>query len=435
MKTFNDYYLINGFVNEPEYLSEGMFGNIWKKIKSGINRFITFIKNSITDLKSGDVTEISIRSLTGLREAKDSTWDLTSRIGYYHEFCVGFELANQLRDKVPDNIINQKGTLLRAKTTYRKQIEDNREKFKEKQRPNIDKELLRAEDGAFLVAEKIISEIASVNDFAFLTFEITHTGTLESGKSKMDVSLMVRKQNVEGPKGQIAHIKASLKLYKQPRINLSNKTFASFINGVLFAHEDKRGKTFLNSFMKGNSKWATLITQMTAHSDQWKETKRKQNKEDEKAGIKGKDRTGRTKANAEINSARGFQTIRDGLLKTIFDEAYKTDRAGINKRVVETLGLDEADDIYMVIGTKQSNMKVISSRSSKEFKALYEKLKEDFTISFEFPSDPEVKSCYMKLEYPEGTVLLSTNYSFKEGDIFVQFLDLKEILPTEYEAA
>tara|TARA_B110000263_G_C15062279_1_gene398003 strand:- start:121 stop:684 length:564 start_codon:yes stop_codon:yes gene_type:complete len=187
--------------------------------------------------------------------------------------------------------------------------------------------------------------------------------------------------------------------------------------------------------MKGNSKWATLITQMTAHSDQWKETKKKINKAEEKAGIKGKDRTGRQQANAEINSARGFQTIRDGILKTIFDEAYKTDKAGINKRVVETLGLDEADDIYMVIGTEQSNMKVISSRSSKEFKALYEKLKEDFTISFEFPSDPEVVSCYMKLEYPEGTVLLSTNYSFKEGDIFVQFLDLKEILPTEYEAA
>jgi hypothetical protein len=432
MKTFNDYYLINGFVDEPEYLSEGIFGNVWKKIKSGINRFITFIKNSITDLNAGDVTEISIRSLTGLREAKDSTWDLTSRIGYYHEFCVGFELANQLRDKVPDNIINQKGTLLRAKTTYRKQIEDNREKFKEKQQPNIDKELLRAEDGAFLVAEKIISEIASANDFAFLTFEITHTGTLESGKSKMDVSLMVRKQKVEGDKGIVAHIKASLKLYKKPKINLSNKTFASFINGVLFPHVDLKGKKFLNSFMAGNPKWEKLINKMMLHSDNWKKTKR--DLEKDKSLPKG---AARKAANDEINKARGFQTIRNGILETIFKAAYEESpeaKAGINKRVVEVLGLDEADDVYMVIGTEQSNMKVISSRSSEEFKALYEKLKGDFTISFKFPEDANIVSCYMSLEL-DGEHLLSTNYSFKEGDIFVQFIDLKEILPTEYEAA
>ena len=81
MKTFNDYYLINGLVGEPENLSEGMFGDIWKSVKSSLSKFITFIKSSISNLKAGDVTEISIRSLTGLKEAKDSTWDLTSRIG------------------------------------------------------------------------------------------------------------------------------------------------------------------------------------------------------------------------------------------------------------------------------------------------------------------------------------------------------------------
>ena len=427
MKTFKDYYLINGLVGEPENLSEGMFGDIWKSVKSSLSKFITFIKSSISNLKAGDVTEISIRSLTGLREAKDSTWDLTSRIGYYHEFCVGFELANQLRDKVPDNIINQKGTLLRAKTTYRKQIEDNREKFKEKQQPNIDKELLRAEDGAFLVAEKIISEIASANDFAFLTFEITHTGTLESGKSKMDVSLMVRKQKVEGDKGIVAHIKASLKLYKKPKINLSNKTFASFINGVLFPHVDLKGKKFLNSFMAGNPKWEKLINKMMLHSDNWKKTKRENDKK--------KKSSGRKIANAQINKDRGFQIIRDGILKTIFDEAYKTDKEAINKRVIETLGLDGADVVYMVIGTETANMKVISSKTSEDFKVLYEKLKGDFTISFKFPSDPKVVACKMKLEDSEGNVLLTTTYSFKEGDIFVQFLDLKAVLPSEYEAA
>ena len=122
-------------------------------------------------------------------------------------------------------------------------------------------------------------------------------------------------------------------------------------------------------------------------------------------------------------------------MKTIFDEAYKTDKEAINKRVIETLGLDGADVVYMVIGTETANMKVISSKTSEDFKVLYEKLKGDFTISFKFPSDPKVVACKMKLEDSEGNVLLTTTYSFKEGDIFVQFLDLKAVLPSEYEAA
>jgi len=428
MKTFKDYYLINGLVGEPENLSEGMFGDIWKSVKSSLSKFITFIKSSISNLKAGDVTEISIRSLTGLREAKDSTWDLTSRIGYYHEYCVGFELAKKLRDLLKpatkSNVLNQKGNLFTTKVKYREEIEGNKERFKKNQQANIEAELTRAEDGAILVAEKIISEITTVEDFNLLTFEITHTGTLEAGKAKMDVSLMVRKKTEDE---QVDYVKASLKLYKKPSINLSNKTFASFINGVLFAHEDKRGKGFLKSFMKGNSKWATLITQMTEHSDKWKKTKRENDKK--------KKSSGRKIANAQINKDRGFQIIRDGILKTIFDEAYKTDKEAINKRVIETLGLDGADVVYMVIGTETANMKVISSKTSEDFKVLYEKLKGDFTISFKFPSDPKVVACKMKLEDSEGNVLLTTTYSFKEGDIFVQFLDLKAVLPSEYEAA
>ena len=83
----------------------------------------------------------------------------------------------------------------------------------------------------------------------------------------------------------------------------------------------------------------------------------------------------------------------------------------------------------MVIGTEKSNMKVISSRTSKVFKALYEKLKSNFTISFKFPKDESIVACYMELKDDKsGEVLISTNYSFKEGDIFVQFLDMKNML-------
>ena len=125
MKRFNDYYLINGFVDEPEYLSEGIFGDVWKTVKRGFSKLVSFIKSSLEKLKPGGVTKISLSSLSGIKEAyDDSTWDLTSRIGYYHEHCVGFEIAKILRDRGLD-VVNQKGTLFRTKLAYRKEIEGN----------------------------------------------------------------------------------------------------------------------------------------------------------------------------------------------------------------------------------------------------------------------------------------------------------------------
>ena len=397
MKTFLQY----------QNLEEGVFGDIWKRVKSAVGSFISFLKKSLTKLRPGGKIKISFSSLSGLRE---DTWDLTSRIGYYHEFCVAYEMARLLRQRGLD-VINPEGSLLRIREAYKKQILNNKSLFKSGQQKNIPAELKRAEDGADLVAVKIVNEVENVEDILLMEFEITHTGTAMMGKAKEDVSLMVRKKDSK----EIAdEIKASLKLYKQPRINLSNKTFASFINGVLFPKVDLKGKKFLSTFMKGHPEWESLIQRMSSHSDQWKETKREY---------------GREEANAEINSNSGFQTIRNGILETIFDKAYKEDKKGINKRIIETLGLDGADDVYMVIGTEKSNMKVISSRTSKVFKALYEKLKSNFTISFKFPKDESIVACYMELKDDKsGEVLISTNYSFKEGDIFVQFLDMKNML-------
>ena len=45
------------------------------------------------------------------------------------------------------------------------------------------------------------------------------------------------------------------------------------------------------------------------------------------------------------------------------------------------------------------------------------------------PKDESIVACYMELKDDKsGEVLISTNYSFKEGDIFVQFLDMKNML-------
>ena len=46
------------------------------------------MKKSLTKLRPGGKIKISFSSLSGLRE---DTWDLTSRIGYYNEFCVAYD--------------------------------------------------------------------------------------------------------------------------------------------------------------------------------------------------------------------------------------------------------------------------------------------------------------------------------------------------------
>ena len=123
------------------------------------------------------------------------------------------------------------------------------------------------------------------------------------------------------------------------------------------------------------------------------------------------------------------KTIRNGILLSIFEEAYKKDKSGINERIIKTLGLDGADDVYMAIGTDLNNMKVVSSRSSTAFKKLYDAVKRDFTVKFVIPEDENIVACKMHLiDNETSDTLLTTTFSFKEGDIFVQFLDMKNIL-------
>ena len=83
----------------------------------------------------------------------------------------------------------------------------------------------------------------------------------------------------------------------------------------------------------------------------------------------------------------------------------------------------------MAIGTDVNNMKIVSSRSSKSFQKLYESVKRDFTVRFVIPEDENIVACKMELlDDITQEVLLKTTFSFKEGDIFVQFLDMKQIL-------
>jgi len=410
MKTFSGYVVEQDL--EQIDISEGIFGNILTSVKKGLNRFITFMKNAISKLGFGSQKKFSISSLVGthISEKILDNYDLTSRIGYYHEHCVAYDMARILRE-TGFNVLNQPPSLLNKRQSEKDKIDKNRLKFKLAQRKNIDKELKRAEVGAELVAQKIIDDVKKIDDILLMEFEIIHTGVSAMGVAKEDVELVVRKKDTQEV---IDDVKASLKAYKKPSINLSNKTFASFMNGVLFPKTDLRGKAYLSTFMANNPQYETLVQQMSFYSDEWKKNKKEK---------------GRPYANKVMNNQKGFQVIRNGLLLNIFDEAYKKDKRGINERIITNLGLDGADDVYMAIGTEVKDMKIVSSRSSKAFQKLYDSVKKEFTIRFIIPEDENIAACKMELiDNDTQEVLLKTTFSFKEGDIFVQFLDMKQIL-------
>ena len=401
-------------------LNEGLWGDIWKKVKTGARKFLTLLKRGLQRLGFGGkqkfkISEIASEPLREAFEMMEATgdYDLTSRIGLYHEHCVALKMAEILRDK-GWTVRNQPGQLENKKKEELNKISQNVSKFRGPDQKKIPAELRRAEVGADLVAQKIVDDINTTEDALFLEFEIVHQGTAAMGLAKEDVELIVYKK---GTDDVVDDIKASLKAYKNPSINLANKTFPSFLNGVLYPKTNLQGKKFLDDFLSKHPKYTKLIKSMTDVADGWKKIKKSDPKD------------GRKKGNAWVNQQQGFQKIRNGILQTIFDEAYSKDKKGINERVISTLGLDGADDVYMAIGTDVNNMKVVSSRSSAKFQKLYEAVKAQFTISFEFPMDPNVVNCKMNLtDDKTGENILTTTYSFKEGDIFVQFMDFKDFV-------
>ena len=128
-------------------LDEGLFGDLFQSIKRGLNKFVTFIKNTLGKLKFGMSKKINISSFVSknLKEGDDN-FDLTSRIGYYHEHCVAYDMANKLR-RIGFSVKNPEGSLFQRREFEKAKIDKNRHKFKPAQRKNINKELKRAEDG------------------------------------------------------------------------------------------------------------------------------------------------------------------------------------------------------------------------------------------------------------------------------------------------
>ena len=116
------------------------------------------------------------------------------------------------------------------------------------------------------------------------------------------------------------------------------------------------------------------------------------------------------------------------MFRDMFEFFYAKDKAAINERILHRLGLDGADDVYLLVGTQKQKMVAVSSRTSEAFKHLYSELKKEFNIRFDIPDDPEIVSTTMVIESESGEDLSKFVISFKEGTTFPHMMNMNDIV-------
>lgn len=373
-------------------------------------------------VKPAPVTTPDVKQPTPTKKSTDSTsrdtFDLTSMIGYYNEFSVAWKLAYALEHNGVNIKSNVDSDLKTYADNYRNLILDNAEKFK-KPLNTIQAELQRADDGSELMAKKLWHEIVDAHDLKLIDVDISLTGTSAAGIGKEDVLINIKKKDTEETKELI---KASLKLYKAASgVNIYNSTFASYLVTVLTGKSDAgTGKKAIKAFLKDHPEYTDDIEEVLRITDQWNVIKSDLKKK--------KDPNYRKAANEFITANRGYQKMRDLLFNKMFQDFYSRDKAAINERILQRLGLDGADDVYLLVGTQRQRMISVSSRTSKKFAQLYEQLKSNFNIRYEIPANPDVVSCYLIIESEDGVPLAKINISFKEGGTFPHMWDMTDIV-------
>lgn len=359
-----------------------------------------------------------------LKEAPNSNrevFNLTSMIGYINEYAVAWKLAYGLEHNGVTVHTNVQDGLKTHYDNYKSYMLDNILKFKEGE-AKVLSEIQRAEDGSEIMAKKMWDEIVDTKDLKLIDVTINLTGKEAAGQGKEDIVVIIKKKDTEEVEDLI---KASLKLYKTPGgVNVYNSTFASYLISVVTDKSDAgTGKKAIKEFLTAYPQFKDEVAEVLAITDEWTKIKTSLKKE--------KNPQYREKANEFITQNRGYQKMRDLLFKRIFAYFYATDKEKINERVLHRLGLDGADDVYLLVGTDRQKMTAVSSRTSEEFKRLYDNLKRGFNLRYDLPDDPEIVTCYMVIESEEGEDIAKFTISFKEGATFPHFWHMTDIVNDE----
>lgn len=405
-------------------IQELLYEGLWDKLKSGAKQAFNWAATAVNKLGFGMKTEINLGKMMGVTNLTEADpkdrdrFDLTSIIGYYNEYSVAWKLAYGLEMNGVNIKPNVDEGLRSYADAYKKYIFDNIDKFKQPVE-QVMAEVQRAEDGSEVMAKKMWDEIVGAHDLKLIDVEISLTGKTAAGAGKEDILIVIKKRDTDEVKDMI---KASLKLYKTPSgVNVYNSTFASYLVTVLTGRDDPgTGRKAIANFLKEYPEYTDEVEEVLEITEQWKKIKTQLKKENNPDYRKT--------ANEFVTANRGYQRMRDLLFKKMFNDLYPQNKTEINERILQRLGLDGADDVYLLVGTDRQKMVAVSSRTSQKFAELYSQLKAGFNIRYEIPDDIDIVTCFLIIESEDGVPLAKFTIAFKEGGTFPHMWNMSDIV-------
>jgi|APGre2960657423_1045063.scaffolds.fasta_scaffold65738_1 hypothetical protein len=290
--------------------------------------------------------------------------DAKSRLGYFSEFVVAYELASLIDNeggkltersklgKLKSNMLLRKAELINLKINA--------------------EELKRQETGGKVIAKQMFEDLIlngkEGNDYHTLEFDIQLTGDSAKGVDKADVVITVKRPSKNTIIDKIA---ASLKTYKQPNINLSNKTFTGLLKDLTGdpEYENKSLQKFEN----------IIFTSMVQEFMKIKKIKDFKLAESivgsGEAFLKkyGVTLFNKLKEAGRAASKTSHKQV-SKLIVSEFNKVYEKNKKKMNENLLHLIGLDGSDDFYAAIGTA-GKQKVLSSRQSKEMKEFLDSVK------------------------------------------------------------
>jgi len=304
--------------------------------------------------------------------------DIKSRLGYFSEFVVAYELA-VLIDKEKGKL-TKRSTLVSLKEKMLTRKKALLSVITKKQ----EAELLRQETGGKLIAKQMFEDLIlngkEGNDYHTLEFDIELTGDSAKGVDKADIVLIVKRPS----KNKIVDtIAASLKTYKTPNINLSNKTFTGFLKTITgdTEYENKSLEKFERIIFDGmvkkfmeikGEKDLKLAESIVGSGEAFLK------KYGVSLFLKLKE-AGR--AVSKSSHPKVSKIIIDEF-NTYYNKSLESKKK-VNKALINLLGLDGGDDFYAAIGTA-GKQKVLSSRRSQAMEKFLEDVKsKDLNIKME----------------------------------------------------
>jgi len=294
--------------------------------------------------------------------------DIKSRLGYFSEFVVAYELA-VLIDKNGGKLTNRSKLV-----SLKKNMMDRKDALLKVITKKQVKELERQESGGKLIAKQMFNDIIlngkEGNDYHTLEFDIELTGDTAKGVDKADVVLIVRNPS---KKSIVDKIAASLKTYKTPNINLSNKTFTGFLKEIT-GDPDAENKSLekferiifdgmVNEFMKLKKQSKEFAVEAVGSGEAFLK----------KYGTKLFDKLKEAGRAASKASHPKVSKILVDEFNSYYNKSPESKKK-VNMSIISLLGLDGGDDFYAAIG-ETGRQKILSSRQSEEMKKFIQDLK------------------------------------------------------------